>query len=410
MSSDEAGQPPAGEQRGQDGDAIPGRPQPQPQWQAPGQPPGQQQWQAPGQGAWQAWGYAPPPKPGVVPLAPLGLGEIVSGVFGTVKRYARALYQPLIGPTLGALAVLSVYGVIAYFSLRGLVDELGNQPDYQPTGDQKFTLGLLIVVGWLLLVVCLLALSTVASTVSTAVLRHSVLGRPVTARVLRAEAAPHFWRVLGGQLLIGTGFVGVMAVSLLPALLLGLAGARAGLVPAVGVLCALPAIGCCVYAQVRLSLLVPVIVLERSRPVAAIRRAWRLNHGAWWRSLGIPYLINMIASFATQVVVVPFAITGMVALMGSIHPVSTPGFVDASQPAPSVGGVVVFMACLLIGAALANVIALPLAPLTHGLLYVDRRIRNENLAPVLAAEAGLPGWGQAAGQETEGQAGQVPRV
>ncbi|GAA2138674.1 hypothetical protein GCM10009760_20190 [Kitasatospora kazusensis] len=370
-------------------------PQPEPVWAeapAPAPAPGPAGRQAP---PWPGWGYQPPPppKPGVVPLAPLGIAEILRGVFDTLRHNLAALYLPLLGVVLGALVLLGGYGVVGYLSLQGLIDDLRAQPDYQPTDAQRLTIVALLAGGLLLLALCSLALSTVAATTSTGVLRHATLGRRVTARQIRTESARYLWRVLGGQLLVGAGGLGILVVSLLPAVLL--AGFDAG--PAlilVSLLLVVPAALVGTYVQVRLALVVPVIVLEDSRPVAAIRRAWRLNHGAWWRSLGIPYLVNMIASFAGQLVATPFVVIGAV---GMFSTASTTTDVDGavSTGAPSGGGIVFFVACILVGSALTSTLTLPLAPLTHGLLYLDRRIRRENLAPALATAAGLPGWAPA---------------
>ncbi|WP_456049285.1 hypothetical protein [[Kitasatospora] papulosa] len=37
-------------------------------------------------------GWVPPPKPGVIPLAPLGLGDVLGGAFSTVGRYWKQLF------------------------------------------------------------------------------------------------------------------------------------------------------------------------------------------------------------------------------------------------------------------------------------------------------------------------------
>ena len=34
----------------------------------------------------------PPPKPGVIPLAPLGLGDVLGGAFSTMGRYWKQLF------------------------------------------------------------------------------------------------------------------------------------------------------------------------------------------------------------------------------------------------------------------------------------------------------------------------------
>ena len=62
--------------------------------QQPGQPPPAQQTAAPG----QQWGWGTqaqaawqPPKPGVIPLRPLGVGEILDGAISTIRAKPRLM-------------------------------------------------------------------------------------------------------------------------------------------------------------------------------------------------------------------------------------------------------------------------------------------------------------------------------
>ena len=71
------------------------------QWQ--GQTPGQQwQGQLPGQGA----GWTPPPKPGLIPLRPLGFGTLLGASFQVIRRNPR--------PTLG-ISLLLNGGITVFF-------------------------------------------------------------------------------------------------------------------------------------------------------------------------------------------------------------------------------------------------------------------------------------------------------
>src|SRR5205085_5697222 len=72
-----------------------------PGWQAP---PGWGGPQASDQAPYGGWGAPRPPeaRPGVVPLRPLGLGELLDGAVGVVRRYPR----PCLGLS-AAIAILS---------------------------------------------------------------------------------------------------------------------------------------------------------------------------------------------------------------------------------------------------------------------------------------------------------------
>ncbi|MFF3596498.1 hypothetical protein [Kitasatospora indigofera] len=349
--------------------------------EAPG-PPG-----APGAPGWwpgpQGWPpYVPAaPQPGVIPLRPLGLGDILRAVVAVIRRYGTVLYRQLLGATVGALLVVPAYAVFADAALSGLIRDTQADPDHTPTGGQVAALIGVAGGGYLLLLGFALAIQVIATATSTKLVQHAVLGRPVSARRLAAEARPYLWRVCGSFVLLALGVAAVMVVGLLPAAIAGLAGAgpfSLMLLP----LAALAA-GAGVYAQVRLVLQMPVLIMEDARPAAAVRRAWRLNEGAWWRSLGIPYLVGMIGSAAAQILMVPFFILGFV-LMIVFGGTSADG---TWEPGPT--SLIALSACLLAGLLVAVVVGAPLAPLTHALLYVDQRIRREGLDIALAQAAGL---------------------
>lgn len=381
MSTGGGWQPP-----GSGGTPRPGGPRawtPPPGWGAPGG--GGPGWGAPGWG-----GYAPPPKPGVIPLQPLTFGDILTGVFGALRRYFKAVYLPLLCAAAGSFVLVGACAGISYLFLQGLFNDLRDIPDYVPSTGQAAGFFIALALTVVLLICCVAATMTVAVTTSTAVLRHAVLGRPAGARQVWAESRRYLWRVLGSQLLIGLSALAALLVAFLPGLLLGLATGSSAAGVGAGACILIPSMIFAFYVQVRLVLTVPVIVLEDQPVRAALRRAWKLNEGAWWRSLGIPYVVNMLGSFATQFVIGPFIVLGMGPLLFSTAgQASGP---DGQAPTPSAGALVALFAIIGLGITLASTLSAPLTPLTHGLLYVDRRIRRENLAPTLAEAAGLPQW------------------
>lgn len=100
--------------------------------------------------------------------------------------------------------------------------------------------------------------------------------------------------VIGAVLLFFGGYMLAMVVL---AVLAGVLAQVAGL-GAVAVLMGLGLIGGVVYAGIRLSLVLPVIVIDRvHNPVAALARSWRLTRGnslrllAFYLLLGLAYLV-----------------------------------------------------------------------------------------------------------------------
>ncbi len=361
-------------------------------WREPGSgedpKPGTAPGSAPGtaQGPWPGFGWPPPePRPGVVPLRPLGFGELLGGVLATVRTHTKALYLPVLGAALASYVLVSVSAVLSFLSLSGLYSDASQIRDYQPTPGQIGGLITAITVTTVILLCCAAATYAVGFATSTTVVRYAVLGRPVTARQVWEESRPHLWRVLGAQLLTVLISLGILLVSALPGLLLGLT-TDSGIAAGAALLLLIPGWFYAVYVQVRLILLVPVLVMEDQPVVAALRRAWKLNEGAWWRSLSLPYLVNMIGSFATQFVAGPFLFVGAIPLITSTAGQAAP---DGQSPTPSAIAFILFGVAAALGLALGATLALPLTPVAYALLYLDRRLRRENLAAALLRAAGV---------------------
>ncbi|MCC9307792.1 hypothetical protein LN042_11920 [Kitasatospora sp. RB6PN24] len=334
-------------------------------------------WRMPG------WTVAPPaPKPGTVPLRPLDTGDIIRAVFATVRRYADSLYRPVLLVALGCAGVFCGCFALAYA-------QVGPVPAAGPMTDQQLT-GLTVAAAILLVLLFLLSVvaTAVTSAVSAVVLRHAAPGRQLTPRQSWAQSRGRLWPVLGVQALVLGAALGILAGSLLPSVLLFF---LAGPVPAAwGLLLLIPGLAGALYVGVRLILAVPVLVLEERRPVAAARRAWQLNRAAWWRSLGIPYVVGLIGNVAVR--------SGMTLLAAAVSRLLPVDAFDSGTDGSrawlsawlSVGSLTTLVAVFALVAAVLMTVRAPLAPLTYGVLYLDRRLRMENLGPTLAAAASHP--------------------
>lgn len=97
--------------------------------------------------------------------------------------------------------------------------------------------------------------------------------------------------LIGASLLVFAGFLAF-------ALLAGMIAAISAGVMAIAAIFGLAAVGFCCFAFTRLSLLLPVVVLERQRnPVTALLRSWRLVKGStlmlflFYLLLGVVYMV-----------------------------------------------------------------------------------------------------------------------
>ena len=336
------------------------------------------------------WTFATPaPKPGTVPLRRLDAGDIIGGVLATIRRYAKPLYLPLAWSALGFTVLLGGCSVAAW----ALVAPLPAHGDRLTAGRSLDIAAAIAVVAVPALICATLAYALTAAVSTTVLGHHAVLGdQPLSARQAWAEARPHLWRVLGTQLLTALACVSVLLAAALPGVLLGVTGHGAA-AAVLFLLLLIPGLLAALYLGGRLILAVPVTVLENRRPAAALRRAWKLNHKAWWRGVGIACLARMIGYAATQVF---STLAGTVAAF-----LASSGLLDGGQtgrPAQlSAAGLVLPATLVALAAVTAALVRAPLVPLTTGLLYIDRRIRRENLHTALLAAAHSPGTPGGAG-------------
>lgn len=303
-------------------------------------------------GAWAppTWGPGAPairePRPGTVPIRPLGVGELLDGAFTTCRRYARPVY-------LLSSVVLSV-GYLAGLATQAASGGFASF-DLSITPGTTLSTGSIAAIGLGALGSTLI--SAWASMVLVGVLAplvgDAVLGRTVTAGGV--------WRVVRPR-------VAVLLV----------AAALAGVLPFLG-LVALIVGGVFLWGVVGLA--PAAVTLEGLGPWRAVRRAVSLATPDFFRVLGIRLLGYIIASTVSSVATLPFVVGGLIAAAGS-----------GADP-QGLGGVVLVVT-LAVG-FLATLLVEPFLAVLLVLLYLDRRMRAEaldlTLLDVLAAGPGPTG-------------------
>ena len=314
------------------------------------------------------YGYRPDVKPGVVPLRPLGLGELLDGSVGVLRGYPR--------PTLGMSAIVAVVAtlvnvVLLLTAFRPFLDV--DQAEALSTGSTEALEAALggAALGFLLTAVLALLSGAVLTGILTTVVGKAVLGQPQTFGGAWTQVRPALPKlvavafalagILGGLVLLGiVGGVLVVALGGPVLLLLGIPLMVGGI-----------ALGC--YLYVRLSLAPCALVLEQLGVRASLRRSWLLVKGDWWRVFGITLLAFVVAIIVTLVIQVPFELLGY----GSFGDLTSA--TGALSPRT------------LIASSIGSVVAATLVdPFTSGvraLLYVDRRMRAEGLDVALTAAA-----------------------
>ena len=333
-----------------------------------------------GQGSGQP-GWAPPPaapKPGVIPLRPIAVGEILDGAFTSIRRNPKA--------TIGIAAiVLTVSAVIT----TALEYSLLRQPALSSTS-QSLTSAqvtqLLGSVGIAALVAIVLAIfvQLLLTGMLTAVIGRSVLGQRITPGEAWEIARPRLPALLGASVLAFLAVIGPWLALALVITVLAVAHAAGALVALVAVVGFIAALIFDVLLYIRFSMSAPAVVLERQGPAAALGRSWRLVRGSFWRVFGILLLTAIIVLIAASVLRLPFTIIGGVFSSGSsASPLGGAGFITAAAGHPSLLALIITA----IGSIIAGAITQPVSAGVTVLLYVDLRMRREGLDLALQTAA-----------------------
>jgi hypothetical protein len=372
------------------GQAPPGQPGTEPSGTGPPDPPGWPGWSQPGYGQpgpgqpgyrqpppGPGYGQPPPgqwprfseaaPKPGVIPLRPLGVGEMLDGAFASIRRNPKAILG------LAAL-VMTISAVISATITRTLLNLGGlNLPS---PGQQLTPAQATHLVGRIVAVV----LPAFGLTLLLTFIVQAILAGLLAPIIARGVSAWRATRPRLPSLLLATLLV--LLAGLGPLLILGLivgiaflAGAPAA-VYAVLALLGLAALVLTIWFSTMLSLVTPVVVLENESPGRALARSWRLVTRSFWRVFGITLLAGIIVAIAGGILQLPFTFLGAVS-----------------------GSGIVATVILVIGTIAAGTVTRPITAGVTVLLYVDMRMRKEGLDLALrtASGTGQPGTGQPGG-------------
>ena len=376
---------------------VPQTPQAQQPWGAPEQPAqpqqAQQPWGAPEQPAQpqQQWGAAPQPdaawqgtqtqggtawtvaQPGIIPLRPLTVGELFNGAFQAVRVNPQTMFG-------FAFAIMAVVGLVQAFFASSSTSSLTRALSSGDANDLVYSLGnsmgSFVTSGLTLLATAFLS-GMLALTVWDA-----VLGRKSSPADAWHRFSPRFVPVLLATFLIGiiefVAIVVILLVFMIPFVLVvvNAASARsydsasAGIGGAFAIIflmiVALIVIAC--FLTVKFAFTSSAVVLEGLGPVDAMKRSWSLSKGSFWRILGRIWLIGIVTGLISAV---------LGGIVGAILGVG-------AAAADSVGMLVAFSAFL---SALLSAVVIPVQSSFYTLMYLDERMRKENLAPMIAQEA-----------------------
>lgn len=333
------------------------------------------------------WGgaWAPVPqaaKPGVIPLRPLAVGEILDGAVATMRAHWRTVLGiSLIVAVLAQTAITVVTGI--WFRGAGRDPSLAND-NVPPLRDTLHQMGNSLAASGITSAIGLLA-TLVVTGLLTMVVSRAVLGRSVTAGEAWRDARTQLPRLLGLLVLLPLLIMAIFAVGMAPGLLLTATATgtlEVGLL--LTLLGGLAASVVSIWLGVRYSLASPALMLEKQGVIAAMRRSAKLVRGTWWRVLGVQLLAFLLTGIVEFIIQIPATIIAF--LIGGEN------LMDWANGTGNTAGWS-FLIVLGIGAVISSTITFPISAGVTALLYVDQRIRREALDLELARAAGLPGYG-----------------
>jgi hypothetical protein len=313
----------------------------------------------------------PPPKPGIVPLRPLGLGEILDGAISAMRSYPRIM--------LGLSAVVAVVTQVLTVPVTWLLlhDSADTAFSFdQPTNpdeDIAFAASAFTAAGVQIVVTLVAAL--VLTGILTVVVSRAVLGQPITTREAWDRARPRVPALLGVTGLVILIFFGLFVVALGPGVVLAVTSAPVA-ATVIAFVVGVPAfIVVAIHLYVAFALAPPAIVLERQGVLASLRRSRALVKGAWWRTFGILLLVNVIAQVLASILAVPFTVLTMLVAFLQGDGLNVYAILPLTVSA--------------LGTIVASAVTWPFTAVSTALIYVDRRMRREALDLELARAAGV---------------------
>ncbi|MEV6956668.1 hypothetical protein [Streptomyces sp. NPDC051183] len=323
------------------------------------------------------WGKPPAAKPGVIPLRPLGMGEILDGAVATMRKHWRSVL-PI------ALVVATVVQLCSVLIQKYALSELDLESEPTTLTEAFDTLGSLLLASGADLFIQLVG-SVVATAMLTMIFSRAVLGHTSSIGAAWRDARPQLLRLVGLTFILALGAILVIGVLAVPGAIVD----SYGLI----FLGIFTGFGLVVWLWIALSLASPALMLEKAPVFKALTRSWKLVRGSWWRIFGITALTQLITGFISSIIVLPLTAVGA-AFFGD----------GLSSLAEGTGqdswGYLILTA---VGLVIALTITMPMQAGVTVLLYVDQRIRREALDLELARAAGVENYG--AGTSTPPSAG-----
>ncbi|TQK76201.1 hypothetical protein FB389_0861 [Rarobacter incanus] len=307
-------------------------------------------------------------KPGIIPLRPLSLGEVLDGAFNAVRRN----FATTMGLTLIIVAIcVAVTTTIGTLAMPAISARLGTWTSMLDEGETSIgSLGYLDQQGISMFssVGAALAGIPITGTLVYAI-GQLVLGRKITAGQVWSQVRPRLWALVG-LTAITSAIILVIVAGPIAIMVPMLSNASAGWL-LVWVPLYFVALVAAAVVSVLLSFAPAVLILEEAGVVASVKRSWNLVKTRFWPIFGTEALVYVIVSFLSQIIAVPLVLVATIV-----------GTQTGSAPA--------WIVLMTVATLLASAISAVFTACVNSILYVDVRMRKEGLDVELADQAGRP--------------------
>lgn len=316
--------------------------------------------------------WAPPPKPGLVPLRPLGFGTLLGASFQVLRRNPKASFgSALLIQATTVIVTLLVVGLATFWGIERIANARPEEEDLVAAGSIAG-----IIAAALVPVLLSFAATALLQGIIVLEVARGTLGEKLTLGSLWRLAVRRLWPLVlwtllySGAVIVAVAIVGLVVVVLvLQGSALIVVGVLLGLALGAGLVVLF------FWLFTKLSLTPSVIVLEKSRVVPAMRRSWGLTHGYFWRTLGVQLLVAVIVQVAVQVVTTPVTLIFGLGT-GLFFPTGPQSDTD---PMAVVGPALLLNGVLLVFTVIFGAIGAVAQAASAALIYIDLRMRKEGL-------------------------------
>ena len=312
--------------------------------------------------------WTPAPRPGIIPLHPLGFGTILGRSFAALRHNPAVLFGFALGVQAIAFIILIVgVGGIGWLTFSRLDTLREGTEEFDAvlagstliTGLAAFVLGLLAT-----------ALQVIVQAVVVGEVSHAVVAERLRLPVLWRQVRPSLGRLIGYSALLLLA-IGLLVAAVTAAIIAIGVAVHPAIAIVLTVLVILGAIPLSLWLSTKLLLVPSALILEGATIRGAIARSWVLVRGRFWTALGVIVIISLLFGAVAQFVSLPLSLLST-ALTTIVSPTGEP-------TAGAIVAVVVTVVLTYVLTLIIQAVGLVVQSTASVLIYIDCRMRREGL-------------------------------